>query len=137
MEITKIGMINFRPQFSIDAHLKNLDENKYHVIMLDGSKIHDKDSLIDEVSSQVLQGYVGHNLDAFAESLFDYFIDEAHRHKKIALMWTNAEQMSENSLKDLTEALLILSDISRDLYVDDSKILVTFLMGYGANFEKG
>ena len=132
-QITQPAVINFLDQHYQDSLLRSLEKNDFKCYVLDGSKIHDKKSFLNEIGSSLLDVAPIAGWDEFG-SLYKEWLIRADQNQS-ALIWPHVQQMLNGNLDELIEITDILTVITRKLYSQD-KVYLNFFLGEGPNFPK-
>ena len=139
--LQKLRIYNFVEDSYLNELKEELRQNEYYIYELNGKDITDARSLFAEIKKTLpqdppLSGKV--NWDAFLDSIWGG-LDELGK-EKVAIVWTNVENMLESSLPDLVTAIELFRDLALSVSNPDTRIsvpvsLTIFLVGDGNNFS--
>jgi hypothetical protein len=128
----QLSVLNYVSSSDIGALTDSLNSWAYTVLRLDGSSIHDRDSLLAQVVRDLpsFSECRPHNWSSFEDCL-SHMVFQLER-PKIALVWTSAQRMVQEGLADFVMTVDIMATTTRLVY--DDILFVVFLVGDGANF---
>jgi hypothetical protein len=123
-------VINVMAQRELDALLAELAAPGVRTLRLDGSAVHDAQSLFAAAGDQLFGGEPIANWDSFADVLLN---NAAAQEGETALVWTGAEQMLHGDLAGLLTFADMESDIARRVRAIGPS-LSTYLLGSSEEF---
>lgn len=108
-------------------------------ITLYGARVHDKESFLGQAAIDLPCGDLQpHNWDALADVGWNVLYDlQADR---VALVWTDAQNMVNGDLQDFLDAVRVLTDVSRSVLQGSGGFprrtaFLLFLVGEGPQFR--
>lgn len=117
-----------------------LEQEKFALLEIDGTAVHDSRSFFLQVRDRLpldppLVGAV--NWDALSDSLSAGVMGLPEA--RVALIWTEAQNMLDGGLPHLLDAVDTLFGVARSVYSPSSEVvspkeMLVFLVGRGANF---
>jgi len=117
-----------------------LGQQAYHILHLHGDGVVDKASLLAQAKNDLphVDDLEPHNWDALSDYLWNglYDLDS----DKVAVIWTDSQQLAHADLQDFLDAVRIFSDLSRQLGQAEGgfprpMILLLFLVGDGPEYR--
>jgi Barstar (barnase inhibitor) len=126
------ALINVVAATDLDRLVAALADEGYVAIVLDGSNITDKASLLAQADIDLPRpdDLHPHNWDALADTLWNGLVDAAA--DQLAIVWTGAHHLARSDLQDFLTAVDILARTARDV----PKAVLIFLVGDGPEFRR-
>ncbi len=141
MNISHFHEVNGFHLESLDFLEQELKIRDVDVLHLDGASVTDKASLVARVAVDLgaAEGLQPVNWDGFADTFWQVL--SARTADRVALVWTHAELMIEQSFNDFLVAITILADTARAVNTTRHGFshpiqFQVFLMGEGTIFPR-